>query len=71
MIETILHPERFGTTTNIVPSEFHYLPQNYWQIRCELAEKCLEKSPCDPDITKDQIEAHKEYNDFLKKHGKV
>jgi len=23
MIETILHPERFGTTTDIVPSEFH------------------------------------------------
>lgn len=68
MIETILHPERFGTTTDII---VNYFPENYWQIRCELAERLLELSPCDPDITKDQIEAHKEYNDFLTKHGKV
>lgn len=37
----------------------------YWKKRCELAEKCLKESPCDPDITKAQIEAHQKYNDFL------
>jgi len=38
----------------------------YWRIRCELAEKCLEESPCDPDISAEQIAAHKSYNEFLK-----
>jgi hypothetical protein len=39
---------------------------SYWRIRCELAEKCLEESPCDPDISAEQIAAHKSYNEFLK-----
>ena len=30
----------------------------YWKKRCKLAEKCIEESPCDPDITSDQIKAH-------------
>jgi len=38
---------------------------NYWKQRCLLAEKCMEESPSDPDITTAQIEAHKEYNEFL------
>ena len=38
---------------------------NYWKQRCQLAEKCLYASPCDPDITKEQIQAHREYNAFL------
>ena len=38
---------------------------NYWKQRCLLAEKCMEESPCDPDMTTAQIEAHKEYNEFL------
>ena len=38
---------------------------NYWKTRCELAEKCLEESPCDPDITNEQIFAHSNYNAFL------
>ena len=33
----------------------------YWQKRCLAAENCIEKSPCDPDITKEQIEAHKQW----------
>lgn len=37
----------------------------YWETRCKLAEKCLDESPCDPDITLDQSQAHKIYNDFL------
>lgn len=38
----------------------------YWKKRCELAEKCLGESPCDPDITGEQIKAHNEYNEFIK-----
>lgn len=38
----------------------------YWKKRCELAEKCMEESPCDPDITTGQIEAHAEWDDFRK-----
>lgn len=41
------------------------LHNEYWRKRCELAERCLEESPCDPDITKGQIMAHKAYNEFL------
>jgi hypothetical protein len=38
---------------------------DYWKQRCLLAEKCLEESPCDPDITSDQIKAHNAYNKFI------
>lgn len=41
----------------------------YWKQRCELAEKCLEASPCDPDITSDQIKAWSEYHKFIKENG--
>jgi hypothetical protein len=41
----------------------------YWETRCKLAEKCLEESPCDPDITSNQIVAHSEYHKFLKENG--
>jgi len=44
--------------------------EEYWKQRCLLAEKCLEESPCDPDMTRDQIKAHSEYNDFIKLYGK-
>lgn len=37
----------------------------YWKTRCELAESCLNESPCDTDITSEQIVAHRKYNDFL------
>lgn len=30
----------------------------YLQRRCDAAEHCIEVSPCDPDITSDQTEAH-------------
>lgn len=36
----------------------------YWKNRCKLAEKCIEVSPCDPDITDKQIKAHKEWEEF-------
>lgn len=42
---------------------------DYWKQRCLLAEVCLDKSPCDPDITSDQIKAHDAHNEFLKTYG--
>lgn len=44
---------------------------DYLKQRCLLAEKCLEESPCDPDITLEQIKAHSDYNIFLDKNGKL
>lgn len=41
----------------------------YWKQRCLLAEKCLEESPCDPDITESQIKAWNNYHEFIKSHG--
>jgi hypothetical protein len=41
----------------------------YWNKRCVLAEKCLEKSPCDPDITSEQIEALDNYHQFIRLNG--
>jgi len=44
--------------------------ENYWKQRCLLAEKCLEENPCEPDITKGQIEAHEAYQQFLNREEK-
>ena len=38
---------------------------DYWKQRCLLAEKCLEETPCDPDITADQIKAWNAYHKFI------
>lgn len=38
----------------------------YWKERCLAAEGFISKSPCDPDITKEQIIAH-DYWQLLKK----
>ena len=42
---------------------------DYWKQRCLLAEKCLEESPCDPDITAEQIKAHNAYRKFISLDG--
>lgn len=42
---------------------------DYWSERCKHAENIWKKSPCDPDITKEQIEAHNEYHKFIKENG--
>lgn len=42
---------------------------DYWSERCKLAETCIEESPCDPDITNDQIKAWSEYHNFIKTKG--
>jgi hypothetical protein len=36
----------------------------YWKQRCEAAENYIDKSPCDPDITGDQIKAYAEWRDI-------
>lgn len=38
---------------------------DYWKQRCLLAEQCLEQSPCDPDITSEQIKALNAYHKFI------
>lgn len=42
---------------------------DYWKQRCLLAEQCLEESPCDPDITADQIKAWNAYHKFISWDG--
>lgn len=37
----------------------------YWKRRCKLSEKYSDESPCDPDITKEQIKAWRAYADFI------
>jgi hypothetical protein len=52
------------------PNYFTLLSEwSYWKIRCLLAEKCLNESPCDPDIAKAQIEANNAYVKFLAENG--
>jgi hypothetical protein len=34
------------------------MSHSYWIIRCLAAEECIAKSPCDPDITEEQVAAH-------------
>lgn len=43
--------------------------RDYWKTRCELAEKFIEESPCDPDILDDQIKAHNEWQSFIKENN--
>lgn len=42
---------------------------DYWKQRCLAAEKCLEESPCDPDITTSQIYAWETYHKFIGLYG--
>ena len=42
---------------------------DYWSERCKHVENIWEKSPCDPDITDEQIEAHNDYHNFIKENG--
>lgn len=38
----------------------------YWKKRCELAEKYIEETPCDPDIYEEQIVAYNNWGEFKK-----
>ena len=40
----------------------------YWKQRCLLAEQVIAESPCDDDITEDQIAAWGDYRYFLNTH---
>ena len=39
----------------------------YWKKRCELAEKYIDESPCDPDIYPEQWDAWDKWQTFKKK----
>jgi len=43
---------------------------NYWKQRCLLAERYLEESPCDPDITIEQHKAWNAYIEFINQNKK-
>ena len=38
----------------------------YWKQRCELSEKYIEETPCDPDIYDEQIVAYNNWTEFKK-----
>ena len=40
--------------------------KDYWETRCELAEKYINESPCDPDILTEQLVAYTKWCDFKK-----
>ena len=42
----------------------------YWEKRCKLAENFIDKSPCDPDITNDQMRAFEEWQSFVQLENK-
>ena len=53
--------------TDFIPTESDEVEvDDYWKTRCELAEAIIEACPCDPDITTEQIEAWKNYHEFIK-----
>ena len=37
----------------------------YWRERCILAETYIRNSPCDPDITLNQLTSYKEWLKFI------
>lgn len=42
----------------------------YWKTRCVLMEEIEKASPCDPDITPQQIKSYNAYNKFISHYGK-
>lgn len=40
----------------------------YLMKRCELAEQIIKETPCDPDITRGQIKAWREYEEFMEEN---
>lgn len=38
----------------------------YWEKRCELAEKYIDNCPCDPDVSTAHLEAYNEWCAFKK-----
>ena len=42
---------------------------DYWSARCRRVEKINSESPCDPDITGGQMQAHEDMRLFEDKHG--
>ena len=42
------------------------MTKEYWKKRCELAEKYIKETPCDPDIYKEQMIAYNNWMEFKK-----
>lgn len=42
---------------------------SYWKKRCELAELVIDKTPCDTDITDEQIIAVSNHNNFIEQES--
>lgn len=59
-LENEIQPSCLGAVSGSLLSD-----ADYWKQRCLLAEQCLEESPCDPDITSDQIKAWNAYHKFI------
>ena len=58
-----------------IVSEYAKQIEEYWKTRCLAAEDYIAKSPCDPDITKEQIKAHEiwsqlVHNQFIEQQNK-
>ena len=49
--------------------EEYFNPESYWEKRCRAAELYIEESPCDPDITSNQIKAYIEWKDIVNKES--
>ena len=50
-----------GYTMNTIKNNDHGLDLDYWKERCLLAEAYISESPCDPDITAEQLEAYNKW----------
>jgi len=42
----------------------------YWKQRCLMAERFIDESPCDPDITPEQINAYANWQYFVNQENK-
>lgn len=49
--------------------EEYFNPESYWEKLCHAAERYIEESPCDPDITSEQIKAYIEWKDIVNKES--
>lgn len=55
----------YSFNVNVSPTLIELV--NYFVKRCELAEKYIDESPCDRDITDGQLKAYREWQDFKNK----
>jgi len=46
----------------------YFNPELYWKERCLAAELYIEKTPCDPDIYPEQLEAYHMWEEIVKRY---